>query len=683
MNFYKTCLGALIAGSLVTTPTLHANNHEDEDALLSIIQLLETDIATKTQAKDRDLAPGLVTVLRGTDLAARGVKTIAEALNRVAGISVPETPNIPVIRGVGGVLSSFTGKIKYLVNGAAAVDNITMSGVSVLGLPIDIVDRIEIIRGPGSAIHGEYAYLGVVNVITKSNSNQAFVRAGSFESIGAGINHSSTLSNNGTLGINVAVSKTDGPDLFTETDMLHQLGQGAVSNAPGFANEEKDQSTAIVQYNNDNVTASVQFLQLGSGDGFGIRRALPPKDEGIVSERSWKLLDVAIDHDLNDHNTLTTNLGYKKFHRHFDEAFGLPAGFFGIYPQDLIATSNDAQENTSIGLHLTNTAAANHTILAGVEYSRVKTKNVRLFLNQDLNNLIPGTPLPAPLPGLAPFPLGYEDRTRNITSVFIQDEYSPTDRFTLTTGVRVDDYSDAGKSTTPRIAGVYRVNDAWILKGQYGEAFRPPTFSELYNVTDVSTGNLDIEAEEIATTEFSLIRKTESSLFRATLFDSELENIIALDNTLTFENTGSADVQGLEIEFESKIGRTVKLLGDISFSDAEDHQSGDPLVGSYDRAINLAVNYQPSSRHSYVLDIQDVSQRLRGQSDARADLKGQTVANFTATFFDVFTRGLDVRVGITNITDEETRFPSPANTFQNDFPGAERAFWLTITKSLE
>ena len=119
------------------------------------------------------------------------------------------------------------------------------------------------------------------------------------------------------------------------------------------------------------------------------------------------------------------------------------------------------------------------------------------------------------------------DAKRRITSITLQDEWKYSDSLIFTSGLRFDHYSDVGDSLTPRVAAVYLLSDEHILKIQYGAAFRPPTFYELYSQNVALHGNPEIEAETIHTVDAGYIFRNSDSVARITLFHSKIKDIIA------------------------------------------------------------------------------------------------------------------------------------------------------------
>lgn len=151
------------------TPDVDLSGVEDI-AEIDLESLLEIESATKTAMRSAE-APSIVTVIPRSTLLARGYRSVAEALAGVPGLYVIDdhvTANV-AIRGIHGGPDSWSRVIKVLINGQPVTYYST--GGALLGpelIPIDAVERIEVIRGPASALYGGNAFLGVVNVVTRA-----------------------------------------------------------------------------------------------------------------------------------------------------------------------------------------------------------------------------------------------------------------------------------------------------------------------------------------------------------------------------------------------------------------------------------------------------------------------------------------------------------------------------------
>jgi outer membrane receptor for ferrienterochelin and colicins len=138
-----------------------------------------TSIATGTQ-KPLHLAPAVASVITAEDIKNMGATTLDEALAMVPGVHVSVSPLKDLnssysIRGIG---SGFDPQVLVTINGIPVRDPYTGGRINTYRLPVANISRIEVIRGPGSAMFGSDAFAGVINVITKSADEIDGLRAG-------------------------------------------------------------------------------------------------------------------------------------------------------------------------------------------------------------------------------------------------------------------------------------------------------------------------------------------------------------------------------------------------------------------------------------------------------------------------------------------------------------------------
>jgi iron complex outermembrane receptor protein len=203
---------------------------EDLAALEELMAILdqETTAATKTKLNS-DYVPGMVTVLQGEDLEALGKATVWEALALVPGLQTYQSPAGEPFVTVRGVPFPFnSGNIKVLVNSISMSRETSSVNPSVLLLPVDQVDRIEVVRSPSSSVYGDFAFLGVVNIITQKGETGGFASLIDGEHVAAG----AQLSKGGEqlrVDLNVAVwtsSEGEGPvDQEADEDRVSAIAE--------------------------------------------------------------------------------------------------------------------------------------------------------------------------------------------------------------------------------------------------------------------------------------------------------------------------------------------------------------------------------------------------------------------------------------------------------------------------
>ncbi len=224
-----------------------------------------TNIATKTEM-DADLAPGIVNVLQGSDLEERGFHTVWDALTLIPGIdiSVGASGSLQVtVRGIGNSIAA--GKIKIMVNNISVNNTFSNEADAAWTMPIEQVDRIEFIRGPGSALYGKDAYCGVMNVITRSSGNRIFGAYGRFDAYKGGAVCSYTLPEHDfKISLNAAGWDRERSDAYAKADVLYAMGMADISKAPGPINDGRKQLDGVLnlEYKNFSVLGREGWIKL-------------------------------------------------------------------------------------------------------------------------------------------------------------------------------------------------------------------------------------------------------------------------------------------------------------------------------------------------------------------------------------------------------------------------------------
>jgi iron complex outermembrane receptor protein len=643
---------------------------EDKDQLLALLDE-QTAIATRTRM-NADYVPGMVTVLHGDDLEARGARTVWEALALVPGMetAIEMTGRRKVlVRGLGNTFAS--GNVKILLNDVSM--NSAELGLAdpVFNIPVEQVDRIEVIRGPGSAIYGEFAYMGVINVVTRAETNRLFAFGGSFNTVGAGATLWLTSPDSPVnASLNLAGWRSSGADARTGPDTLYSYGLGSFSNAPGPNNGDVDAGTAVFKLGYEHFSLTAQWSQDGLGDHFGINYSLPPDPDHIVERSRHRTLDMRQELPLTPKLTVGVQLGWKDVQRQRDDLFVLP----GLTPSDpdQYLDSRYLETSTSLGTDLAYRGWEKHAILVAASTSSLRVDESQIALDPPS-----GTPITI-----------QEGTTRSITAITFQDEYRHSDLFTLTTGVRYDEYSDVGIRYSPRIAGVWRVNDSHIAKAQYAEAFRPPT---VYEVATADYSDTPIQPATIRTSELGYIFKGEVGETRITAFYSELDDLVLFFGAnkkagVTFGNEG-ATARGFELEQRWRVSSQWSFDGNVSYVNTLDNQNGDPIPGAAPWLANAGLTYNQNDFVG-VLSAHHVSGYAREAADPRDDLTGYTTVDLTGSLAHFLAPRLQWRLGIKNLFDTEVRYPAPIITnadgsisfsYPDDYPQAGRSWWTQLS----
>ncbi len=658
-------------------------SEEQTGALSNLSRLMVTSIQTGTSERSAKLAPGIISVIEKKQLIAAGVDTVSDALTLLPGFDRPQPKfqdDEPILRGIGGIFTGTSGKILYLVNGTSTNNSITAISSLVLQMPVEQIERIEVLRGPGSAVYGENALLGVINIITNQEDEQLYVRAGSFDSYTAGGHFDVQHSANVRSSFDLAYSETGGATLNSGPDILYSFGQQAVSLAPGQPNNAHNLLSGFYDLKGDAWSLSAFVLSENRGDGFGVADAL---------SQPQKFAQTAIQGGVEFSFKQSTGkwaaeyqVAAKKFQREYEDLMIFPPGAFGIYSNGQVGSTQEGERRYEGSVDFSR-GFDRHRLNLGLGLRRSEADNIYLEAN-----FLTGVSPPLPLPVMTEQPLGLEGRTRDVASVYISDQFNINPRLELVSGLRIDHYSDIDDPTlaSPRFAGSYKMSEQNLFKFQLARAFRAPSFSELYYLLGAGpegpAGNTDLDSETIDTLELTHDYSLPNTTMRTTLFASQISDLIRLDKNMRFGNDLDAQVQGAEFEFKHQPQPDFSWFGNVSYVDATDKQSDEPLEGSTNWLANAGVTWQPSGRYSTTLRYRYVGERIRSQQDTREDLDAYNMWNISGYVHDFLSAGLALRLGINNLLDEDIRNPSPQPGYANDYPGEGREYWVQLTKAL-
>ena len=224
----------LIMGLLFgATPTQGATQEELLSMSLDELVSLDVSIATGTP-KSLRTTPGATSIITAAELESMGAQDIDEALEMVPGLHVSHSSFIYASRYfIRGIVSTYNPHTLLLVNGIPQTSLFTGDRgermVAMTGLPVSMIERIEIIRGPGSAVYGADAFAGVINIITRKAGNaprgQATVSHGSFDTGRASVMQNAALGPvQALLSLAVGKSEGDNPVIASDLPVFREVG---------------------------------------------------------------------------------------------------------------------------------------------------------------------------------------------------------------------------------------------------------------------------------------------------------------------------------------------------------------------------------------------------------------------------------------------------------------------------
>lgn len=450
--------------------------------------------------------------------------TVADLLRSVPGVDVAQSG------GAGGVTSLFlrgtnSNSALVLVDGVK-LNSPYFRGVDLSSLGTANVERIEIVRGPFSALYGSEALGGVVQVITRRADADGFTGQAHF-----GLGNASAREG----GVNASLR--DGP-----IGVSAGFRRGTIAgDLPNEFFEGTDLSAALDVQIASGVKTGVTVRNESSRTGIPFSGATATPFRATTADTT--LVSVPLSIVLGPRTTL--------------EAAGTFADDSPTYtdPDDPWGfTFSETQARRAGGRVVLSHVAGANRISVGTDYEQTKVDNEDSYGVQ--------------LDGL----------TTSTWSVFAEDRISlADDRLAITAGVRRDENSAFGASTNPRIALSWRVAPTLRVRAAAGSAFRAPSTGELYYPF---SGNSALQPEESvsyeAGAEWTISR---GFVFEASLFRSDVKDLIRYDfATFTNVNVGRARMTGAEAVVRGALSASTWARAAYTWLDAEDRDTGLPLL---------------------------------------------------------------------------------------------------------
>lgn len=655
---------------------LAANGFEDEDLAQVYGDKSFVSIATGS-VQPIHRAPAVATVITAGDIEALGARNLEQALALVPGLHVSRSANFNnPIYTFRGIHSQYNPQVLVLVNDLPLTS--VFGGDRGTGwgtVPVELISRIEVIRGPGSALYGADALAGVINVITKNPEELKGTRLsavyGSFQTGDVTAIHGDDQDAL-RYATYVHVGRSEGADPTVRADQqsaFDALFGTSASLAPGPINLGHRSVDAGIDLRWSDLTLRVSYKKgTEVGTGVGLASALDPAGEGWgerhTMDLSWR------NATLFDNWDLSARANYDDFSEEASLTLFPPGAFGGAFPVGMLGKPARWERHIGFSGSATYTGFDSHRLRLGLGY-----RNEDLYRVEESKNyayvFVPGLgTLPIPLGRLvdvsdtSPF---IRPHDRIVRYAYAQDEWSFARDWTLTAGVRYDKYSDFGSTTNPRLALVWEAAYNVTAKLMYGKAFRPPSFAELYNINNpVATGNSDLKPETIETKEAAVIWQARPGLtLTANVFTYAMKDILRFvanaDPTTgnTAQNAGQVDGRGFELEFAWDVSRNFRLSGNYARQRAREASSGDD-PGNAPRQLGfLRADWRFLPGWGFNTQANWVADRHREPGDLRKPVKDYTRVDLALRKEDP--RHIwSVTVGVRNLFDVDAREPSPA-----------------------
>lgn len=667
---------AVILGILLVPVLLHGQmggiafgagpdpNESDAFFDLSLEELMEVEVDTVYSASKYEQrtseAPSSITIITGDEIQKYGYRTLAEALRSVPGFYLNYDRNYAYL-GMRGFRrpGDYDSRVLLLVDGHRTNENIGDSplfGTQFL-VDIDLIERIEIIRGPGTSLYGSNALLGVINVITKRGKTLD------------GLELSGELASADTHKARISYGRA-----FSEESEL--LVSGSLYDSDGqrlYYAEFDDPATASGLVTNDDDHFENLFVKARIGE-FCLTAAYVDEEKGIPTApwgtvfgdprtRTYDetaLIGLTYSHELSERTSINMRTSY----HHYD----YDGDYVYDYSEDdtpYIVVNKDYWKGRwwDGELQIVADPWEKHRITGGTEF--------RYNARQDQANWDEEVYLD-------------DSRDSSTWGLYIQDEFQVLDATTLVGGIRYDRYDIFGGTTNPRVALIQGLGTDTTLKLLYGRAFRAPNAYELYYHDGEYTQKaaLDLDPETIDTYEIVLERAFTPHLSASLSgYYYDMEDLIDQyldpdDGLIVFKNLDEVHAVGAELGLTGHWDNGVRTRASYSYVEARDEVTDQILVDS------------PKHLAKFNLIAPVVQERLfaglevqyNGPSETLAgnEADGFVLTNLTMTYVSE-SKQLEVSAGLYNLFDVEYAYPGFAEHVQDEIEQDGLTFRMKLT----
>ena len=634
---------------LVLTATAQEETKDLGQASLEELGNIKVYSASKHMQNASD-APSAVTVVTADEIQKYGYRTLADILESVRGfyITYDRDYSFVGVRGFGR-LGDSNNRILVLIDGHRINDNVF--GEPYLGteflVDVDLIERVEIIRGPSSSLYGAEAFFAVINVITRKARQ---LKGMEFSFTPASFD---TYQGRASYG-----GQYRGIDMLLSGTFYNSRGETL------FFPQFNSSATNYGITSKTDYESFQQGLATISFQGFTLRGLYRGRDKGVPTAYYGALfndpatqnfdyhqyLDLSYQHSITEKWDVSARTSYDQARLQAPVAYstGVPD------PPTTSDTYSFRGNWTDSEVKVSGTLLQKHKITVGTEIIdnlRADQGSYSPIGNQFV--AVPGSSV--------------------IWALYGQDEFAIFHTLTLSAGVRYDHYSNFGGTTNPRLGLIYHLFHPTTVKLLYGTAFRAPEPFELTpDYGAFFDNNLQLVPEKIQSLE-AVVEQGIGPHFTlsGSVFRNRINNLISLETLSSgqeiYENSGNANAVGVEVELDGHVGSGMK--GSASYS----------YVSATDPTTHQILTNSPQHLGKLNLSVPMLQQRLFASVDAQYTSLAETLVGNTVNGFSVlnFTmlghtwgKHLDVSGSVYNVFNKKYFDPGrpedPEDSIQQD-----------------
>ena len=629
-------------------------SHANEDLAyldLSLEQLLNVPVTGSTLTEETlKTVPAAVSVFTREQIDRLGVDYLYELLNLVPGFQFNRNASNGAAytysaRGRRSTQQSL--EVLLLIDGHVVNDPRAGSPDITLPLyPLARIERLEVIRGPGSAIYGSSAFNGVINIVTRKQQKSFALAYGSQQRRQL---HSLWSAKAGDWMLDGFIhAYKDNGDEFVLPDSF--------SKQPIATRDPRQQSGADLALSRAETQIHISYNRLNTEDFYQSDNTANGYN---ANERQWWHLALDQGFTWLPNTQSKVSLSYQQFTYDFDLYLTGPGQLLGASnPRSAEPFKGDARlAGDSWRFTFTNdwTIDDQSSTQWGAQWARHEETDASALGNFDLIQLSQGRP-PITYYGDQGkmFPIGTEDSQSNV-GMFVQYLRNLRESTRLTLGGRYDDYAELAGRFSPRLGLVEQLNQTYSLKLLYGEAFRAPTLAEIGLINNpLLFGNLDLNHEIVKTWDLILMGNWKATNLSVGVFENRYEHPIEtvfVGAARTYRNGPEEKSQGVEVEWAQELSNHWSLRSTYTYMDLPASAFREAAqIGSFE------INYASEKWNWNLLGFYQDERQTPITPTSQQTLDDFWMLNTQWRY--QFSAGYELKLQVKNITDEAAATPA-------------------------
>ncbi len=599
---------------LLTLPFGCSSLHAADE---SMVHVMDETVVTATLSDTKiDRIPSPVEVITRKEISDMGAETLHQVLTEAQSVNLESVSGRQSTARLRGLSSSNT---LVMIDGMRLPSGF-QDKVDLGEIPSGSIERIEIVRGPASALYGSDAIGGVINVITRKPSEEP-------EAWFSTRYGSNTEGEAEETSFDAGVSGRSGDIGYVITGSFADKGRVDENLSDGFTDADDKNikaGSATLSWKPGNDSELVVGVTYADVERQGLRFKNKKEQEwSNGSERSTGRVEFRS--DLGEDSSVLL----RAYRSVYDWGVTLTPTSGGEPEVHAVNQTTDQFEARWAGMLL-----GGHKVTTGIEYRTEDREEDDL--SSDIENL----------------------------GIFLQDEVAVTGRFNAILGLRFDDHSSFGSVYSPRVSAAYRLNDDLRIRGAYAEGFRAPSAFELYTGSEYTKSrilipNPDLDPETSRTWEVGADFENDRFALSVTAFRNDIDDMIAEVFTGSYEGTipinearniSEAMTRGVELTARVSLGSGFSIHDELTLLEGENTTSGDELPYVPDVSNVFKISYRdPAQGFSGNVRVVTVGGQY---TDTRSSVKAEAYTLVNLSLSKSLTPYANLYGGVDNVFNE-------------------------------